>query len=170
MLRARQEGSRKGDGATRWTDGENVTAGKDRTDEDSEGRERGNQLYGPYTHLAENSSNAVFLTNICAYMHSTWLSLDPFARKINMIHMFDLSRRPREGPCSLDPNHKILFGIPHPRARDHQFRLFFSHFLFFSTPSPPPRPSTASLPISAHDSCLPTDPINPPSDDQFAGL
>lgn len=92
-----------------------------------------------------------------------------------------ISHAARGWPCSLDPNHKILFGIPHPRARDHQFPPFFFFSFFFSLSlffklalssiiylstrdsSNPPAvqtlqrelPKTAVL-LHSDDSCLPT--------------
>jgi hypothetical protein len=94
--------------------------------------ERGNRAARIHLLLIDwpkSSSYAGFDTNICAALLS---SRRQNSMNNNMIHMFDLSR-PRG---ALFLRSKILFGIPHPRPRDHQYSAFsfFSLSVFFQLP------------------------------------
>jgi hypothetical protein len=93
--------------------------------------ERGNRAARIHLLLIDwpkSSSYAGFDTNICAALLS---SRRQNSMNNNMIHMFDLSR-PRG---ALFLRSKILFGIPHPRPRDHQYSAFsfFSLSVFFNS-------------------------------------
>jgi hypothetical protein len=110
-------------------------------------------------------------------LHLGSLSLDLFCLQNNMIHMFDLSRRPRGRALFLRSQPQDPFWNSASSAyRSSIPPFFFSLSLFFNSLTTSPAITQRELPkqvvlLHLDDSCLHTDPpMNPPSDDQLAGL